>query len=65
MVFKNAPYSVIKGAKLLALIEAMKKFELFWKFFWLGFSFKQIIDSLSFLILLTHIGLKFSEKVLK
>ena len=30
---------------------------------WLGFSVKQIIDSLSFLFLLTHIGLNFNLKM--
>ena len=33
--------------------------------FWLGFGVKQIIDSLSFLFLLTYIGLNFNEKVLE
>ena len=34
-------------------------------FFLLGFGVKHIIDSLSFLFLLTHIGLNFNEKVLE
>ena len=33
--------------------------------FWFGFGVKQILDSLSFLYLLTHTGLNFNEKVLE
>ena len=43
-------------------MEATKKRQLFRKSFWLGFGVKQIIDSLSFLFLLTQIGLNFNEK---
>ena len=45
-------------------MQVIKKLQLFWKFFfWLGFDIKQIIDSLLFLFLLTHIGLSFNEKM--
>ena len=43
-------------------MEAIKKHQLFRKFFELGFSVMQIIDSLSLLFLLTHIGPTFNEK---
>ena len=40
---------------------SLKKLQLF-RIFWLGFSVKQIIDSLSFLFLLTNFGMNFNEK---
>ena len=43
-------------------MEALKKLQLFGIFGCLGFSVKQIIDSLLFLFLLTHNGLNFNEK---
>ena len=46
-------------------MDARKKLQLFQKSFGLGFNVKQIIDSLLFLFLLTHIGLNFNEKVLE
>ena len=46
-------------------MEAVKKLQLFQKFFGLGLGVKQIIDSLSFLFLLTYIGLNFNEKMLE
>ena len=46
-------------------MEAIRKLQLFWKCFWLGLGVKKIIDSLSFLFLLTHIGINFNEKVLE
>ena len=35
----------------MGLMEAIKKLQLFWDLFWLSFGIKQIIDSLSFLLL--------------
>ena len=46
-------------------MEAIKKLQLFWKFFGLGFDVKQIIDSLSFCFLLIYIELNFDKKVLE
>ena len=43
-------------------MEAIKKLQIFRKSFGLGFIVKQIIDSLSFLFLLAHIGLDFNLK---
>ena len=43
---------------------AIKKLQLFLKYFLFGLGVKQIIDSLSFLLLLTQ-GLNFNEKVLE
>ena len=45
-------------------MEVIKKLKLFRKFFLLGSGVKQIIDSLAFISLLTHIGLNFNEKCL-
>ena len=39
-----------------------KKLQLFWKYSWLGFCVKQIIDSMSFLFSLIHIELNFLWK---
>ena len=44
-------------------MEAIKKLQLFQKFFWLDFGVKQIIDSLLYLFLFTHIGLNFNERI--
>ena len=38
------------------MMEAIKNLKLFRKFFWLNFCYKEIIDFLLFLFLLTHIG---------
>ena len=46
-------------------MEARKEVQLFWNFFWHGFDIKQVIDTLLFLFLLTHIGLYFNEKALE
>ena len=46
-------------------MEALKKRQLFQKYFYLDFGVKQNIDSLWFLFLLTHVGLNFNEKVLE
>ena len=63
--FLKRPIERNQGGYGLGLMETMKKFELFRKSFWLGFGVKQIIYSLSFLFLLTHIGLSLNEKVLE
>ena len=41
----------------------MSTHQLFRKDFWLGFGVKQIIDFLSFLLLLTNTGLNFNKKM--
>ena len=46
-------------------MEYIEKLQLFRKFWGIGFGIMQIIDSCTFPLLLTHIGLNFNEKVFK